>query len=157
VELSDTRGLVLSQAIESADGQFRVTLNGSAAAQTLSSRFVQGALGAGVQHVAFQTSNIWAAVRKAEENGLAILPIPSNYYDDLKARLDLEEGLVDRLRVANLFYDRDASGEYFQFYSRAFEKRFFFEIVERRGYAGYGAPNSGVRLAAQERYKPVLF
>jgi 4-hydroxyphenylpyruvate dioxygenase len=157
VELSDTRGLVLSQAIESADGQFRVTLNGSAAAQTLSSRFVQGTLGAGVQHVALQTSDIWTAVRMAEENGLAILPIPPNYYDDLKARLDLDVEFVERLRVANLFYDRDASGEYFQFYSRAFEKRFFFEIVERRGYTGYGAPNSAVRLAAQARYKPVPF
>jgi len=157
MELTDTRGLVLSQAIESPDGQFRVTLNGSAAPQTLSSRFVQGTLGAGVQHVALQASDIWTALRKAEENGLAVLPIPSNYYDDLKARFDLEEGFVDRLRIANLLYDRDASGEYFQFYSRAFEKRFFFEIVERRGYAGYGAANSSVRLAAQARYKPVLF
>ena len=54
-------------------------------------------------------------------------------------------------------YDRDGSGEYFQLYSRAFEKRFFFEIVERRGYTGYGTANAGVRLAAQARYKPYRF
>jgi len=29
----------------------------------------------------------------------------------------------------------------------------FFEIVERRGYAGYGSNNAGIRLAAQARYK----
>jgi 4-hydroxyphenylpyruvate dioxygenase len=156
VELSDTRGLVLSQAIESLDGQFRVTLNGSGADQTLSSRFVRGTLGAGVQHLALETSDIWASVRQANLNKLAVLPVPSNYYDDLQARLDLADAFVDELRSANIFYDKDDSGEYFQFYSRAFEKRFFFEIVERRGYKGYGAANSAVRLAAQARYKPIL-
>ena len=31
---------------------------------------------------------------------------------------------------------------------------FFLEIVQRQGnYAGYGAPNAGVRLAAQERFR----
>ncbi len=43
--------------------------------------------------------------------------------------------------------------EYFQIYTRAFAKRFFFEIVERRGYDGYGAANAAVRLAAQSRFQ----
>jgi len=30
----------------------------------------------------------------------------------------------------------------------------FFELVERRGYAGYGAVNAPIRLAAQARHKP---
>jgi 4-hydroxyphenylpyruvate dioxygenase len=50
-------------------------------------------------------------------------------------------------------YDRDGQGEYRQLYSRAFRKRFFFEFVERTDYQGYGAPNAGVRLAAQLRYR----
>ncbi|CAN7220459.1 hypothetical protein LJR231_000708 [Phyllobacterium sp. LjRoot231] len=29
---------------------------------------------------------------------------------------------------------------------------FFFEIVERKGYKGYGAPNAIFRIAAQKRY-----
>ncbi len=53
----------------------------------------------------------------------------------------------------NTLYDRDAVGEYFQLYSRSFAKRFFFEVVERRGYAGYGASNAIIRLAAQSRGK----
>ena len=61
---------------------------------------------------------------------------------------------VDRLRRFNILYDRDGSAEYFQFYSRAFAKRVFFEIVERRGYKAYGAVNASIRLAAQARFKP---
>jgi 4-hydroxyphenylpyruvate dioxygenase len=79
--------------------------------------------------------------------------VPPNYYDDLQARFGLSEEATAALRDANIFYDRDGTGEYFHFYSRAFEKRVFFEIVERRGYSGYGAGNSSVRLAAQARYK----
>ena len=56
-----------------------------------------------------------------------------------------------RSRRNNILYDRDGDGEYFQVYTQTFEQRFFFEIVERRGYSGYGAVNAPVRLAAQAR------
>jgi 4-hydroxyphenylpyruvate dioxygenase len=153
VELADTLGLVQSQAIESADGGFRVTLNGSSASQTLAARFVQGVMGAGVQHIALQTEDIFEAARATRAQGLAVLPVPPNYYDDLQARFGLSQQATAALRGANMFYDRDGNGEYFHFYSRAFDKRVFFEVVERRGYSGYGTGNSSVRLAAQARYK----
>jgi hypothetical protein len=44
-------------------------------------------------------------------------------------------------------------GGYHHLYTRAFVKRFFFEIVQRRAYDGYGARNSAIRLAAQSRFK----
>ncbi len=43
------------------------------------------------------------------------------------------------------------SGEYLQAYTRSFDDLFFFEIVERRAYKGFGAVNSAIRLAAQAR------
>jgi 4-hydroxyphenylpyruvate dioxygenase len=54
---------------------------------------------------------------------------------------------------ANILYDRDANGEFFHCYSRAFAKRFFFEVVQRAAYQGYAAPNEPIRLAAQARFK----
>jgi 4-hydroxyphenylpyruvate dioxygenase len=154
IEIVDTLGLVQSQAVESPDKVFRVTLNGSSGSQTLAARFVQGVMGAGVQHMTFRTDDIFTAAQHGSVRGLAVLPVPPNYYDDIRARFGLAPALVERLRRANIFYDCDAGGEYFQLFSRAFDKRFFFEIVERRGYLGYGAANSSVRLAAQARYKP---
>ena len=61
---------------------------------------------------------------------------------------------MERLARFSILYDRDGSAEYLQFYSRAFGKRVFFEIVERRGYQAYGAANATIRLAAQARFKP---
>jgi 4-hydroxyphenylpyruvate dioxygenase len=153
VQVADPLGLVQSQAIESPEGGLRFTLNGSASHQTLSARFLQGFGGAGVQHIALTTTDIFATARRLKELGLATLPIPRNYYDDLEARFDLEPHRIERLAELNVLYDRDAEGEYFQFYSRAFAKRFFFEIVERRGYRAYGAANAPIRLAAQSRYR----
>lgn len=153
VEIVDPVGLVMSQAVQSGDGRLRVTLNSSAAPRTLASRFVQAYAGAGVQHIAFRTDDILATASRLSELGMETLSIPGNYYDDLAARFGLDDALLQRLAAFNILYDRDEGGEYFQLYTRAFVKRFFFEIVQRSGYAGYGANNSAIRLAAQSRYK----
>ncbi len=153
LEIADTLGLIQSQAVESPDRSLRLTLNGSQAAQTLSARFIQNYMGAGVQHIAFETADVFAAAAAAQANGLAVLAISRNYYDDLEARFGLEPALVEQMAALNILYDRDGEAEYFQYYSRAFAKRVFFEVVERRGYGAYGASNAVIRLAAQARFK----
>ena len=70
---------------------------------------------------------------------------------DLEARIDLQPDALDRLRANNVLYDRQGSGEYFQIYTKTFDGGFFFELVERRAYAGFGAANAPIRLAAQTR------
>src|ERR1700722_12282584 len=156
VQIADPLGLVQSQAIESPEGGLRLTLNGSASAHTLSARFLQGFHGAGVQHIALASADIFASARRLRESGLAVLPIPGNYYEDLAARFGLEDTLLAQLAGLNILYDRDTDGEYFHLVSRAFAKRFFFEVVERRGYRAYGAANASIRLAAQSRYRDDL-
>jgi 4-hydroxyphenylpyruvate dioxygenase len=153
-DVIDPSGLVLSQPLQSADGALRVTLNASEAAGTLSSRFVDHNFGGGYQHVALATDDLDIKAGRLAENGADLLAIGDNYYDDLAARFGLDAAALERLRAAHILYDADAGGDYRQLYSRAFRKRFFFEFVQRRGYEGYGAPNAGVRLAAQERFKP---
>ena len=110
-------------------------------------------MGAGVQSIALATDDIFGTAEKLQALGMQSLPIPPNYYDDLAARFALEEAVIACMAKCNILYDRDADGEYFQLYSRAFAQRFFFEIVQRRGYDAYGAANAPIRLAAQSRYK----
>jgi 4-hydroxyphenylpyruvate dioxygenase len=153
LEIADPLGLVQSQAVESPDKSLRITLNGSMAAQSLSSRFIQNYMGAGVQHIAFETSDVFAAAEAAQRNELPMLDIPRNYYDDLESRFGLDAAVIDRMAALGILYDRDGDAEYFQFYARAFAKRVFFEVVERRGYHAYGATNATIRLAAQARFK----
>lgn len=154
LEIADPMGLVQSQAVQTPDRAMRITLNGSLAAQSLSSRFIQNYFGAGVQHIAFETQDIFAVAEQAKADGLERLDIPHNYYDDQEARWGLDPALTDRMAAADILYDRDGEAEYLQFYSRAFARRVFFEIVERRNYDGYGAVNAPIRLAAQARHKP---
>jgi 4-hydroxyphenylpyruvate dioxygenase len=77
-----------------------------------------------------------------------------SYYEDLEARTDLSEEEIERLRAGNILYDRDGAAEFFQVYTKTLENGFFFEIVERRGYQGFGAVNAPIRLAAQTRLAP---
>ncbi|HUA55140.1 MAG TPA: VOC family protein, partial [Candidatus Sulfotelmatobacter sp.] len=107
--------------------------------------------GSGVQHLAFATDDIHATVAHLRAAGFALLPIPENYYDDLEARTDLADAEIDRLRRDNILYDRDGAAEYRQVYTACLDGGFFFEIVERRDYAGFGAVNAPIRLAAQAR------
>ncbi len=151
----DPGGVVQSQVIESGVGGaangLRLVLNGSQSHRTLSARFVTDFFGSGVQHIALRTSDIRKTVAALMANGVAMLPVPENYYDDLVARTDLSAEAIEDLRALGILYDRDAQGEFFQAYTVTLDGGFFFEIVQRDGYAGYGAANASVRLAAQAR------
>jgi 4-hydroxyphenylpyruvate dioxygenase len=151
-DLLDPGGVVQSQAVESPDGAFRLVLNASQSRQTLAARFVDDFFGSGVQQIALASRDIFATVARLAANGVALLPIPENYYADLAARGDLDAALVERLQAAGILYDREDGGEFFHAYTRTQPGGFFFEIVERRGgYRGYGAANAPIRLAAQAR------
>jgi 4-hydroxyphenylpyruvate dioxygenase len=155
-DVLDPGGLVKSQVLQSEDGALRLILNASQSAQTLSSRFLNEAFGSGVQHIAFASRDILATARTLAGNGVEVLPIPENYYDDLEAKTDLSLEAIDELKSLNILYERDGEAEYFQLYTHTFANRFFFEIVERRGgYKGFGASNAQIRLAAQVRLNPI--
>jgi 4-hydroxyphenylpyruvate dioxygenase len=151
LDVIDPGGVVQSQAIESADGSVRLVLNTSQSRQTLASRFIDDFFGSGVQQIALATDDIFRTVDRLRANGIELLPIPENYYDDLEARFDLAGSLLDRLRASNILYDREGAAEFFHAYTRTLAGGFFFEIVERRAYRGYGAVNAPIRLAAQAR------
>jgi len=153
-DVVDPAGLVRSRAIENEERSLRVTLNGAENRRTLAGYFIAESFGSAVQHLAFETNDIFATTDALSANGFRPLVISPNYYDDLDARFGLEQAFLDRLRQSGILYDRnDEGGEYFQLYSPNYGEGFFFEIVERRGgYDGYGAANAQFRIAAQKRH-----
>lgn len=148
-ELVDPYGLIQSRVVESRNRSIRLPLNASMSPKTTSARFVSTYSGAGVHHIALATKNIFDTMRRMRENGVPLLEIPATYYDNLAAVHDLEAGVLDEMRQWSILYDRTSAGEFFHAYTQAFDGRFFFEIVERRNYTGFGAVNASVRLAAQ--------
>ncbi|VEA65970.1 4-hydroxyphenylpyruvate dioxygenase [Serratia plymuthica] len=154
--LPDPYGLVHSRVMHSRCNGIRLPLNVSQSSATLSARTVETYHGAGLQHVAFSTGDIFQAVEQAKANGMQLLTIADNYYEDLAARFDLDDAFIARLAQYHILYDRDAQGgELLHVYSHPFaEGRFFFEILQRfGGYAQYGAVNGAARLAAMRQLR----
>src|SRR4029079_16928001 len=112
LDVIDPGGIVRSQVVQAADGSLRIALNASQSQQTLSSRFLTHYVGSGVQHIAFATDDIVATVKRLRENGVELLSMPENYYDDLEARTDLSAERIDILREKNILYDRAEDREY---------------------------------------------
>lgn len=147
--LPDPYGFVRSRAVKNAAGTIRIPLSIASSRGGASAHAISAYSGAGVQHIALESNDIFATAERLKRAGVALLEIPANYYDDLVARHDLSDDFAAALRRCNILYDRSNDGEFLQLYSATFEDRFFFEIVERRGYKEYGAINAPVRMAAQ--------
>lgn len=152
VDVIDPDGLVRSQALKANGSQFAVTLNGAETHRTLAGSYLAESFGAPVQHLALSTRDIFATGSALAGRGFEALPIPRNYYGDLASRFEIADDVLERMQAANILYDRDDRGEFFQLYSKPFAGGMFIEIVERRGgHAGYGGPNAPFRIAAQKR------
>lgn len=148
-EVASPHGLVQSRVIRSRTGGIRIPLNvvPPIVAQ-------QGHPGGMPRHVAFWCTDVVELARAARARGLDVLPIPSNYYEDLEARLGLDAATIAQFRSLDLVFDRDGDAEYLQFYTKT-TGQIFFEFVERRGgYDGFGAGNAPVRLSAQGAGNP---
>jgi 4-hydroxyphenylpyruvate dioxygenase len=148
-EMIDPYGLIQSRVVESRERAIRMPLNASQAPNTTTARFIADYRGAGVHHIAIATDDLFATVARMRAGKVPLLDIPGSYYDNLAAVHDLPADRLAEMRRLSILYDRGPNGEFFHAYTRAFDHRFFFELVERRNYDGFGAANASVRLAAQ--------
>ena len=137
-------GLVRSQVMKNSSGSVRIPLNLAPKGSTTKRQEYP-------LHIAFSCTDVRALARTASERGFRFLEIPENYYDDIRARFDLDPEFVAELQSLNLLFDRDDHGDFLHFYSEVIGN-VFFEVIERQnGYDGYGANNSPIRIAAQYR------
>ncbi len=154
LDVVDPDGLVRSRALSTDNGNFRITLNGAETHRTLAGSFLSEGAGATVQHIAFATDDIFATAEALQSMGFPTLSLSPNYFDDLTARYDIAPDTMAKMRAANILYDADETGEFFQLYSQPFAGNMFFEVIERRSnYSGYGAPNAPFRIASQKRFQ----
>lgn len=149
-ELASPHGLIRSQAFvrnSTAGDAVRLVLNVPALGDSGWSGSPPG------QHLAIRSSDIVESARGMTAQGLVILPIPGNYYDDLGTRFELAPASLETYRHFSILYDEDPSGHVFRhFYIVSPHSRVLFEIVERGpGYEGYGAGNAITRMNAQAR------
>ncbi|XP_008331004.2 4-hydroxyphenylpyruvate dioxygenase [Cynoglossus semilaevis] len=103
--------------------------------------------GAGVQHIALNTSNIIQAVVNLRARGMDFLVAPDTYYDDLReklktAKIKVKEDL-DRLQELKILVDFDDNGYLLQIFTKPMQDRptLFLEVIQRHNHSGFGAGN----------------
>lgn len=118
-------------------------------------RFLEAHRGAGVQHIAFLTSDITESVRTISAAGVRFLVTPPPYYDELNARLGPVGVPLDTLRELNILADRDRWGVMLQIFTESDHPRrtLFYELIDRRGARTFGSNNIKALYAAVERQR----
>ena len=153
LDLVSSKGIIKSQAISSPEGEVRLNLNGSNNSQTIAGSFMTNKTGSSIQHIAFNTDDIFETVNILSENKFPFLQIDKKYYTQLQNKYDLDEKTLNNLKSNNILYDKNEFGEFFQIYSEPIFTGFFFEIVQRKqNYKGYGESNATHRIRSLQNY-----
>ena len=100
--------------------------------------------GEGIQHLAFGTSDIFAAVEAMRARGATFQDTPETYYAQLDARVpghgqDLRRLLANRVLVDGA--PTEGQGLLLQIFTETMVGPIFFELIERRGNEGFGEGN----------------
>lgn len=103
--------------------------------------------GAGVQHIALNTSCILETVAALRDRGVEFLDIPQAYYSNLrknipKMTVKITED-IDTIEKLGILLDYDDKGYLLQLFTRPIEDRptVFYEFIQRHNHNGFGVGN----------------
>jgi 4-hydroxyphenylpyruvate dioxygenase len=153
-----------SKALVSSCGQIRFNINEPTIITSQIQEFLDLNRGAGIQHIALQTHDLFATIEKLQQQSLNFLSIPHTYYANLRNRAKLARHhlLTDRewqqLECLQILMDWSAATPE-QILLQIFTKpifetpTFFFEFIERRNRVqGFGQGNFQALFEAIEDY-----
>jgi 4-hydroxyphenylpyruvate dioxygenase len=144
-EYSSLRSIVMTDY----DERIRMPINEPASGRKRSQiqEYVDYYGGAGVQHIALNTSDIIGSIGALRARGAHFLRVPSTYYEQLRERLKtakvrIEEDF-DVLESLQILIDYDDHGYLLQIFTMPMQDRptLFLEIIQRRNHEGFGAGN----------------
>jgi 4-hydroxyphenylpyruvate dioxygenase len=153
-----------SKALVSSCGKIRFNINEPSSINSQIQEFLNLNHGAGIQHIALQTNNIFETIDLMQQQELAFLPIPDVYYANLQHRASLEQNLLlnndewqqlERLQILMDWSKFTPEQILLQIFTQPiFESpTFFFEVIERRNRAkGFGQGNFQALFEAIEKY-----
>lgn len=158
-----TSGLA-SKALVSSCGQIRFNINEPSSSNSQIQEFLDLNRGAGIQHIALQTNNIFTTIDRLQQQALAFLPIPQTYYARLQSRARTAQNLLltdrewqqlEHLQILMDWSTATPEEVLLQIFTQPiFElPTFFFELIERRNQAkGFGQGNFQALFEAIEEY-----
>ena len=149
---TQTSGLT-SNALVSQCGKIRFNINQPSSTNSQIQQFLDLNNGAGIQHIALQTNDIFRTIDRMHQQGLTFLEIDRNYYTQLQLRartaqislLTAPEWLqLQQLQILVDWADPAPEALLLQIFTEPIfaSPTFFFEIIERRNRAtGFGKGN----------------
>ena len=157
------RSGLYSEALIDPSGQVQFNINEPTSDNSQIQEFIEANGGSGIQHIAFQSTDILETVTKMRAAGVSFLSIPDSYYLNrqsvangrLKGLLSQEEWQT--LRKNQILFDwqeMSPKSLLLQTFTQPIfpQPTFFFEVIERRNQAqGFGEGNFQALFAAVER------
>lgn len=135
---TDCSGLS-SQVLGHPHGSAQLPINQPTSDSSQIQEFLNANGGAGVQHIALQTTDLIQTVANLRQRGLQFLTVPSLYYDQLRQRLPSDAPEVDWQAIADqrILVDWQVDlpqVKLLQIFTKPIfpEPTFFFELIERQ-------------------------
>lgn len=165
--IKTARSGLQSYVLRHPEGQAQIPINEPGTPNSQIQEFLTHHRGAGIQHVALQTTDVVSTVARLRQLGLAFLSVPDTYYDDLVQRP--EWGLIDAdlaaLKAQQILLDwspTQPQGCLLQTFTQPIfgQPTCFFELIERRQFwqsnrlqqaQGFGEGNFQALFEAIER------
>ena len=153
--ISTEYSALMSKVMQNGSGRIKFPINEPAPGRRKSQieEYLEFYRGPGVQHIAFNTTDIITTVRGLQERGVDFLKTPGAYYDDLQDRVGHISENVEQLAELGILVDHDDEGYLLQIFSKPIVNRptVFFEVIERKGARGFGEGNFKALFEALER------
>lgn len=145
----DPNGRALSTVLSNKERAVHFIINEPNNFGTDCDRFLRENTGEGVQHLAFETPDLFAYLDHIRGLGVDVLKIPDLYYDNMLAE-GYDPSLVEKLRDYRVMLDTENGGQFLHAYSQSFNGGIFFEFVQRNNHQGFGRHDVTARLMAQK-------
>jgi 4-hydroxyphenylpyruvate dioxygenase len=142
---------LLSDVVQSPCGRIKVPINEATEPESQVQEFVNRFKGAGVQHLALQTTDIINGLRTYRSKGFKFLTIPHSYYEVVPTRVP---GVTEDLAVLEdlgILLDGEGGGYLMQIFTEELVGPFFLEFIQRKGNDGFGEGNFKALFEAIER------
>lgn len=133
-----------SVAMSSPEGNVKIPINESSDDHSQIAEFIRLNAGEGVQHIALTTRNIYQTTERMMRAGVAFQETPATYYELLDNRLPNHGEDTEALRKMGILLDGDkyeSGRKLLQIFTRESLGPMFFEVIQRKGNAGFGEGN----------------
>ena len=154
-DISTEYSALMSKVMQDGTGKVKFPINEPAEGKRKSQiqEYLDYYFGPGVQHLALSTGDIVKTVLRLQESGIEFLYVPTNYYEELEARVGKINEPIEKLAELGILVDRDDDGYLLQIFTKPVEDRptLFFEIIERHGSLGFGKGNFKALFESIER------